>query len=349
MVFKSLRIAHVAPLFASIPPLKYGGTERVLDWLIRAQLEKGHDVTLFASGDSQTQAKLVSAIPEAMWNSGGSEFPNIYHTIELDMLLRRAEEFDVIHFHFNFMHLQAVHIIKKPLISTLHWRVDLKEFQDLYNYFTDVPLVAISESQKSYIPQANVVDVVYHGLPLEDYHFCPGPGEYLAFVGRFSAIKGPHIALEVARRVGIPLKIAARIPEEEEDRKYFENTIKPMLEGPNVEYVGELDEKEKIPFMGKALATLIPTCWPEPFGLVTIESLAVGTPVVVYPMGGTKEIVEDGVNGFAVNSVDEMCDAVKRIGEISRKTCRQHVEDKFSSKGMAAAYDKIYHQLIDKC
>jgi len=346
MTFKPLRIAHAAPLFASIPPLKYGGTERVLDWLIRAQIEKGHDVTLFASGDSCTPAKLVPVIPEAIWNYGESEFPNIYHTIELDMLLSRSEEFDVIHYHFNFMHLQSVHFVKTPIVSTLHWRVDLKEFQDLYNYFTDVPLVAISESQKSYIPQANVVDVVYHGLPTEDYTFCPNKGDYLAFVGRLSPEKGVHIALETAIRTGLPIKIAARIPDEAAGRKYYEETLKPMMNDPLVEYVGELNEKEKIPFMGKALATLVPTCWPEPFGLVAIESLAVGTPVVAYPVGGTKEIVKDGVVGFAVNSVDEMIEAVKKIEIIDRNVCRKHIEKHFSSKRMADSYDKIYRKLI---
>lgn len=343
---KKLKIAHVAPLFASIPPVKYGGTERVLSWLIDEQVRMGLDVTLFASGDSKTKARLVPVIPRAIWHEDEIRIFDAYHTIELDMVDRRAEEFDVIHCHFNFIHYQSLRRIKTPMVTTLHWRVDIREYQDLYKYFNDAPLIAISNSQKSYIPNANVIDVIYHGLPVERYEFGKKGNGYVAFIGRFSPEKGAHVALEVARRAGIPIKIGARMPVTERDREYYKEKIAPLMDSADVEFLGELDDHKKIELLKNADATLVPTNWPEPFGLVTIESLCCGTPVIVFPAGGTGEIVKDGEVGFAVGSADEMLKAIKKIGQIDRSRCRRYIEENFSAAIMAAKYERAYNKLL---
>lgn len=345
---KKLRIAHIAPLFTSTPPHKYGGTERVLDWLITEQVKMGYDVTLFATGDSKTSAKLVPVIPKAIWNEKEIEIPTPYHTIELDMVAKRAEDFDVIHSHLNFIHYQSLHQFKTPMLTTLHWRVDLRELQDLYHYFNDAPLAAISRSQAAYIPFANVVSVIHHGLPVDDYPFCEKAGDYIAFVGRFSPEKGVVEAIETAIKLKMPIKIAARIPDDEAGFFYYEKKVKPLMNSPLVEYIGEVDDKGKTKLLAGAKVTLIPTSWPEPFGLVTIESLACGTPVVVFPIGCTKEIVVDGEVGFTATTVSEMAKAVKKIEKISRKKCREHIENNFSAPIMAKKYEETYLKLLRK-
>ena len=346
---KQLRIAHVAPLFVSVPPKRYGGTERVLDWLIEEQVKRGYDVTLFASGDSVTKAKLVSVVPKALWEREKKiECPNVYHTIGLDMLAKRASEFDIIHSHFNFIHYQLVNRINAPMVTTLHWRVDTEEFQDLHKYFSDAAVVAISRSQSAYIPFANVKSVVYHGLPVKKYPFGNGAGGYVVFIGRFSPEKGAHIAIGAALKAKIPIKVAARMPETEADRKYFNDKVKPLLSSTGVEYIGEVEEEKKLKLFGGAKATLIPTSWPEPFGLVTIESLCCGTPVIAYPEGGTAEIIKGGNVGFSVRSLDEMADALSKIDQIDRRHCRKYVEENFSSAQMAENYEDVYKQVIDE-
>jgi len=344
---KKLRIAHIAPLFAPVPPRKYGGTERVVDWLIREQVDAGHEVSLFASGDSITRAKLIPVVPRALWKAPGVKIYDIYHTIELDMVDKMSDEFDIIHSHFNFIHFQSLNRLKIPMVTTLHWRVDLREFQDLYRYFDKAPLVAISHTQADFIPHANVADVVYHGLPIKDFPADGTPENYIAFVGRFSPEKGVHTAIEVSRRTGIPLKIAAKLPTEGTEVDYFENKIKPMIKEADVELLGELNDKEKSTLYKNAKVTLIPTNWPEPFGLVTIESLCSGTPVIACPVGCTKEIVIDGEVGFTAMSAGEMVEAVKKIDQIDRAHCRKYVEEKFCSQVMARNYDKVYHKLLE--
>lgn len=348
MTDQKLRIAHVAPLFASVPPKAYGGTERVLESLINEQVLMGHDVTLFASGDSKTQARLKPVIDKAIWNQKGIDFPNAYHTIELDMVAKMSEEFDIIHSHFNFIHFQSLHQIKTPMITTLHWRVDLKEFQDLFSYFKDAPLIAISKSQKSYIPNANVKEVIYHGFPINAYQYNDSPDNYIAFVGRFNPEKGAHIAIEVASRAGMKIKLAARMPDDKKGMCYFHDKIEPLLAEPNVEYLGELGEEDKKTLLMNAKLTLVPTSWPEPFGLVTVESLLCGTPVIAFPLGGTGEIVESGLNGFAVENVNEMVKAVGNIAQISRKACRKYAEERFSVHLMTEKYINVYKKVINE-
>ncbi|MFH1654348.1 MAG: glycosyltransferase family 4 protein [Pseudomonadota bacterium] len=349
-----MRIAHVAPLFTSVPPMKYGGIERILYWLIEEQIKAGHDVTLFASGDSKTSAKLVPACPKALWNEEEKiDFPNVYHTIELDMLDKhiREHEFDIIHSHFNFIHYQSLHLINTPMITTLHWRVDLKEFQDLYKYFSDAPLIAISNSQKSFIPSANVIDVVHHGLPVQNYPVSETPEDYIVFVGRFSPVKGPHTAIEVARRAGVKIKIASHIPIEGTDPDfeihYYNNVIKPLLNESFVDYLGELGEEDKNNLLSKALATVLPINWPEPFGLVFIESLLCGTPVITCPMGSAPELIKDGLVGFLAKDIDQMVDALHKIDKIDRKNCRIYAEKNFSTSTMAKNYELVYKKVYE--
>jgi glycosyltransferase involved in cell wall biosynthesis len=232
------------------------------------------------------------------------------------------------------------------MLTTLHWRVDIREFQDLYHYFNKAPLVAISHSQKAFIPYANVVSVVHHGLPVEEYPFNEDGGDYLAFVGRFSPEKGVHIALEASRKLGIPIKIGARMPNNDVDREYYKTKVKPLMDSSLVEYVGELGDNGKQELLKNAKATVIPTSWPEPFGLVTIESLCCGTPVIAYPLGGTKEIVKEGEVGYAVENISEIVEAVKKIDKIDRSYCRSYVEKNFSSSRMADNYEKVYRKLV---
>lgn len=318
----------------------------MLDWLINEQISDGHDVTLFASGDSKTAARLIPVIPKALWHMENIEFPNTYHTIELDMVDKMSNDFDIIHSHFNFIHFQSINRIKTPMITTLHWRVDIREFQDLYDYFNKAPLVAISHSQKSFIPQANVIDVVYHGLPADDYPFNERGGDYIAFLGRFCPEKGVHIALDVAKKLQMPIKIGARIPEREADLIYYRDKIKPYFDSEIIEYVGELNEHEKRDLLKNAKVTIVPTNWPEPFGLVTVESLVCGTPVVALSIGGTAEILNDGQVGFVSDSIHGLIEGIKNIDKISRTKCRRYVVEKFSSSVMAKNYEKVYKKIL---
>jgi len=339
-----MRIAQVSPLFERVPPVLYGGTERVVYYLTEELVRRGHDVTLFASGDSQTSARLISPCPRAIRLDGNVFDPGVYHMLELGMVLDMIKEFDIVHFHLDYFHFPLTRFVSTPIVTTLHGRLDLPELQPLYNYYPEVNLISVSNSQRELVPDAHWVGTVYHGYPPELLPFHSKSEGYLAFLGRISPEKRPDLAIEVAKRAGIPLKIAAKV--DPIDRTYFENQIKPMLNHPLIEYVGEISDSEKGEFLGRAKALLFPIDWPEPFGLVMIEALACGTPVVARPCGSVPEIVKDGRTGFLEWNIDALVDAVKKVDEIDRRVCRMDMERRFSVKRMADQYLNIYWTLI---
>jgi glycosyltransferase involved in cell wall biosynthesis len=340
-----LRIAQVAPLIESVPPHGYGGTERVVSWLTEELVRRGHDVTLFASGDSRTNAKLVAPCKRALRLNGESEAASIYHLLEVERVARSASSFDLIHFHIDYCHFPVSQHMKCPHVTTLHGRLDLPVLQPLYRVFTDQPLISISDSQRRPLAGANWVGTVYHGLPVDLHTFGDKAENYLAFLGRISPEKGLDRAIRIAGRAGIKLKIAAKI--DAVDREYYEATIAPMLKdhAANVEFLGELGGRRKDEFLDHATALLFPINWPEPFGLVMIEAMACGTPVVAFRAGSVPEIIEHGVTGFIVESEEEAVQAVNRIPELSRLRCRQTFEKSFTAARMAEDYEVIYQQL----
>jgi len=339
-----MRIAQVAPLAESVPPKLYGGTERVVSWLTEELVRQGHDVTLFASGDSQTSARLVACAPKGLRLAGLRD-----HTASLLVMLsevrRRADEFDIIHFHVDQLHFPLFDDIRHKCLTTLHGRLDLEDFHPIYRAFPRMPLVSISDAQRLPMPPGlNWVATVYHGLPAESISFKPNGGNYLAFLGRISPEKGPLQAIEVALRTGIPLKIAAKV--DAADRPYFEAAVKPRLNHELIEFVGEIGDDEKGEFLGNALALLFPIDWPEPFGLVMIEAMAAGTPVIASPAGSVPEVIADGISGIIAGSVEEMASAVDRVRDISRAGVRRSFEERFTSIRMASAYTSAYARLL---
>jgi len=344
-----MKIAQVAPLFESVPPKGYGGTERVVSYLTEELMEQGHEVTLFASGDSVTQAKLVPVIEESLRLDHQKLDWLAYYTLLLDTVFSSFRSFDVIHFHIDYLHLPLAKRSKMAYVTTLHGRLDLPELVPLYSRFAGAPLVSISDSQRSPLPWANWQGTVHHGLPLDLYSFYPDAGDYFAFVGRISPEKRVDRAIEIALRCGMPLYIAAKIDKNEET--YFEEAIKPLLNHPLVEYVGEIGEVEKNEFLGKAKALLFPVEWPEPFGLVQIESFACGTPVIAYACGAVPEIMEDGITGFIVNNQQEAFEAALNVETINRRGCRDVFESRFTATHMAEQYVQVYRNLIsrDQC
>lgn len=341
-----MRIAQVAPLYEAVPPRLYGGTERVVSYLTEELVRRGHRVTLFASGDSVTEAKLVAVSPEALRLSETLVDPFPYHTLQLGQVFDRSDEFDIIHSHVDYYAYPYTRLVKTPVVTTLHGRLDLPELVAIYGQYREVNLVSISDDQRRPLAHLdlNWVATVYHGLPLAQLGpFHPEPGEYLAFLGRISPEKRPEIAILIAKETGIPLKIAAKV--DHVDEMFYEHAVKPLIEPPLIEYVGELSEEEKKPFLGEALATLFPIEWPEPFGLIMIESLASGTPVIARRSGSVAEVMAHGVTGFVCDSVREMIDAVGRIAEIDRRICRRHAEERFADSVMAQNYETVYRQL----
>jgi glycosyltransferase involved in cell wall biosynthesis len=341
-----MRIAQVAPLYESVPPKLYGGTERVVSYLTEELVRQGHEVTLFASGDSQTHARLISPCSRSLRLDPNCVDQLCSHMVLLDQVLQRAAEFDVIHFHIDYLHFPATRRCRTPHVTTLHGRLDLPDLPPLYRRFSDVPVVSISDAQRQPLAWANWQGTVYHGLPSDLIQFHPQPEGYLAFVGRIAPEKRPDRAIEIARRCGRPLKIAAKV--DRVDREYFERTIKPLLDGPDVEYVGEIGEHQKSDFFGNAAALLFPIDWPEPFGLVMIESMACGTPVVAWRCGSVPEVIEESVTGFVCDSIDEMVQAALRAGQLSRRRCRQEFESRFQAARMADDYVQIYRRLLDR-
>jgi glycosyltransferase involved in cell wall biosynthesis len=339
-----MRIAQVAPLYESVPPRLYGGTERVVSWLTEKLVSLGHDVTLFASGDSVTNARLVPACKKALRLDPECIDPLAHHTLMVERVFSQAEEFDLIHFHIDYLHFPLTRRVQVPCITTLHGRQDLPDLIPLYKEFAEVPLVSISDAQRQPLPWVNWVRTVYHGLPASSLSLNEGGEGYLAFLGRISPEKGLDRAIEIAIRSGMKLKVAAKI--DRGDRDYFAREIRPLLDHPLIEFIDEITASEKQDFLGNAAALLFPIEWPEPFGLVMIEALACGTPVIAHPFGSVPEIIPEGVGGFLVRDIDEAVEAVKRLGEIDRRECRRHFELNFTDDRMARDYVKLYNHLI---
>jgi glycosyltransferase involved in cell wall biosynthesis len=338
-----MRIAQVAPLYESVPPRLYGGTERLVSWLTEKLVALGHDVTLFASGDSVSNARLMPACKEALRLDANCIDPLAHHILMVEEVFNHAEEFDLIHFHIDYLHFLRSRREQVPCLTTLHGRLDLPDLVPLYREFREVPLVSISAAQQRPLPWVNWLGTVHHGLPPDSLSLNNSEGKYLAFLGRISPEKGVDRAIEIAIRANMPLKIAAKV--DRADQKYFETVIKPLLRHPLVEFIGEIGHSEKGEFLGNASALLFPIQWPEPFGLVMIEAMACGTPVIAYPQGSVPEIILDGVAGFMVRNIDEAVVAVKRIGEIDRRECRKHFDLNFTDERMAREYLSLYQQL----
>jgi glycosyltransferase involved in cell wall biosynthesis len=340
-----MRIAQVAPLAESCPPKLYGGTERIVSYLTEELVRQGHDVTLFASGDSRTSARLVPCCNTALRMNSEVQEHAPYHMILLDQVLRRAGEFDIIHFHIDLYHAPLIRLLGDGTVTTLHGRLDLPDLFPFYSAFPHMPLVSISDDQRRPMPPVNWAGTVYHGLPLDILPYSPeAPGGYLAFLGRISPEKRPDRAIEIAARTGLPLKIAAKV--DTADKEYWSNVIAPLVKAhPNVDFVGEIDDRQKGKFLGNARALLFPIDWPEPFGLVMIEAMACGTPVVAFRAGSVPEVVDDGLSGFVVDSIDEAVAAVRAAEALDRAQVRATFESRFAAERMARDYVAIYRTL----
>ena len=339
-----MRIAQVAPLSESVPPKFYGGTERVVSYLTEEMVRQGHEVTLFASGDSMTRANLVAVCDRALRVDTHCIDHLAHHVLMMEKVLQRASEFDIIHWHIDYLHFPLSRRHSYPQLTTLHGRLDLPDLAPLYEEFREMPVVSISDAQRTPLPWVNWQGTVYHGVPTEPYKFVEEPGEYLAFLGRICPEKRVDTAIEIAKRVGMPLKIAAKV--DKVDDEYFAERIKSLLDHPLVEYVGEIDEGEKSDFLGHAAALLFPVDWPEPFGLVMIEALACGTPVIAHNRGSVPEVIEPGVTGFICNDVEDSVRAVRRLPTLSRKRCREVFDKRFTVSRMVEDYIKLYEKII---
>jgi glycosyltransferase involved in cell wall biosynthesis len=341
-----MRIAQVAPLYERVPPLRYGGTERVVANLADELTRRGHAVTLFASGDSITAARLVAATARALRLDAEPQDPLAAHVVQLAQVFARAEEFDLIHCHIGYLAFPPARLVRTPTLHTLHGRLDVPGLGPVFHHFRSLPLVSISNAQRAPLASLdlNWMATVHHGVPLEHYRYSPAAGGYLAFLGRISPEKRPDLAIEVARRVNLPLKIAAKV--DAVDRQYFEREIVPLLDDPRIEFLGEIGEEDKPAFLGGALALLFPVDWPEPFGLVMIEALACGVPVIARPCGSVPEVIVPGRTGFVADTVAELVDAVKRLDTISRLACRRHAEEHFTVGRMIDRYEAVYERLL---
>ena len=340
-----MKIAQVAPLYESVPPRAYGGTERVVSYLTEALVEMGHEVTLFASGDSVTSANLVSVVPRGLRLDSRKPDPLVWHTIMMDMVLKAAGYFDVIHFHTDVLQLALVSQCRTPCLSTAHGRLDLPDLKPLFRCFPKHPMVSISGSQRTPLPSVNWRATVHHGLPMGLYSLHPQPQDYFAFVGRISPEKRADRAIEIAKACGTPLRIAAKV--DAADKAYFEATIRPLLDDPLVTFVGEIGDAAKNDFIGNARALLMPIDWPEPFGLVMIEAMACGTPVIAYAHGSVPEIVDEGVTGFIVENQEQAIAAARNVDRLDRRRCRQVFEQRFAARVMAKRYLEVYRELVD--
>jgi len=339
-----MKIAQVSPLYESVPPKFYGGTERVVAHLCDALVELGHDVTLFSSGDAQTKARLVPVRDQAIrLDPAPLKSDLAAHLSMLDEVRRRQGGFDVIHFHTDMIHFPMFETVASRTLTTLHGRLDMKDLPEVYARWRQFPLVSISDSQRICLPRANWMGTVYHGMPASLCQFTPTPRGYLAFLGRMSPEKGPERAIAIAKAVGMPLKMAAKV--DPADKVYFETEIRPLLDHPLIEFIGEIGDADKSAFLGGAEALLFPIEWPEPFGLVMIEAMSCGTPVIAYPYGSAPEVVEDGVTGYLVDDVAGAVAAVSRLGALDRAAIRRRFEKRFSAHAMAKAYVSLYAQL----
>ena len=335
-----MRIAQVAPLYESVPPGLYGGTERIVSYLTEELVRQGHDVTLFASGDSRTRARLIPMRARASRLDASCRDPLSAHLVMLERVFARQQAFDLIHYHVDYLHFALSRRGTTPHVTTLHGRLDLPDLQAVYDEFPEMPVVSISRAQQAPLPQANWLGVVHHGLPRDLHAFSPRGRGYFAFLGRVSPEKRLDRAIEIATRIGKPLKVAAKV--DPHDREYFEEQIKWRLASPLVEFMGEIDDRAKSRLLGGADALLFPIDWPEPFGLVIIEAMACGTPVIAFRRGSVPEIVENGVTGFVVDDVEDAVDAAALVGAIDRRQCREVFEQRFSAERMATDYLELY-------
>jgi glycosyltransferase involved in cell wall biosynthesis len=340
-----MRIAQVAPLYERVPPLRYGGTERVVAYLCDELVRRGHQVTLFASGDSQTRAELVAPVARALRLDPEARDPLAPHVLELAQVFERAAAFDVIHCHVDYLAFPFARLVRTPTIHTLHGRLDLPQLPPLFRHFRDLPLVSISDAQRAALKGVGVnwIATVHHGLPLADYPYAPAGGRYLVFLARISPEKRPDLAIAAAKQAGVPLKIAAKV--DPVDRRYFEREIRPLLDHPLIDFIGEIGQAEKARFLGGALALLFPIDWPEPFGLAMIEAMACGTPIIARACGSVPEVIVPGQTGLIADTVDELAEAIQRVDTISRAACRRHVEERFTVEHMVDRYEAIYATL----
>ncbi len=342
-----MRIAQVAPLVESVPPQQYGGTERIVSYLSEELVRQGHEVTLFASGDSVTAARLVPVCCRSLRLDERCMDQIAHHVVLLEQVSQRAREFDVIHFHIDYLHFPVSRLLPIPHVTTLHGRLDIPDLAPLYDQFRDMPVLSISNSQREPLPWANWQATIYHGLPKDLFRFRAEPGRYLAFLGRICPEKRVDRAIEIAKRTGIPLKIAAKI--DPVDKRYFKRVIEPLLRDSSVaEWVGEISDEQKDEFLGNACALLFPIDWPEPFGLVMIEAMACGTPVIAYDGGAVSEVIEEGRTGFIVKELEDATEAIKRVPDLNRARCREAFEKRFTASRMARDYVKVYDRVIDR-
>jgi glycosyltransferase involved in cell wall biosynthesis len=340
-----MHIAQVAPLTEAIPPKLYGGTERVVSWLTEELIALGHDVTLFASGDSVTAARLEAVWPRALRLDGAVRDPNALHMMMLERVYQNASDFDFLHFHLDYYPFSLFSRQATPFVTTLHGRLDLPEHQPVFDTFSSVPVVSISNAQRRPLPQANWVRTVHHGLPEKLLAPKPVKPSYFAFLGRIAPEKGIDRAIRIAEHCGVPLKVAAKV--DNADRDYYDEKIKPMMQSAKVEFIGEINDKAKSGFLSGAIALLVPIDWPEPFGLVMIEAMACGTPVIAFNRGSVPEIIEDGLTGFVVEDINGAIGAVDRLGHLSREKIRRRFEERFTARRMAQDYLAAYRSLSD--
>ena len=342
-----MKIAQISPLMESVPPRLYGGTERIVSYLTDELVRLGHDVTLFASADFITAAKLVGCASTALRLDGNVRDPIPYYMLMLDRVRKLAEEFDILHFHIEQLHFPLFRQMADRTVTTLHGRQDVPDLKPLYIGFNDMPLVSISNDQRRPIAKANFVSTIHHGIPTNLHTPIYNPrGGYVAFLGRISPEKRPDRAIRIASTLGIPLKIAAKI--DKADEAYFRETIAPLLSDPGVEFIGEINERSKAEFLGEAQALLFPIDWPEPFGLVTIEAMACGTPVLAFRHGSVSEIIDQGVTGAIVDTMDEAVMMLPRVIALDRRAVRRRFEQRFSSARMATNYVALYRSLLDR-
>jgi glycosyltransferase involved in cell wall biosynthesis len=342
-----MRIAQVAPLTEAVPPKLYGGTERVVHWLTEELVALGNDVTLFASGDSRTSAKLHATWPRALRLDGSVRDPNALHMVMLEQVRRKCddEEFDFLHFHLDYYPFSLFFRQPTPFVTTLHGRLDLPEHQPVFTTFSSVPVISISNAQRRPVPQANWAGTIYHGLPENLLTPRPTKPSYLAVLGRIAPEKGVDRAIRIAVRCGIPLKIAAKV--DRADQEYYDEIIKPLMDHPLVEYIGEIGDHEKSDFLSGALGLLVPIDWPEPFGLVMIEAMACGTPVIAYNRGSVPEIVEENLTGFIVEDEISAAAVVNRLPQLDRGIIRKQFEARFTARRMALDYLATYRSLME--
>jgi glycosyltransferase involved in cell wall biosynthesis len=335
-----MRIAQIAPLAESVPPKLYGGTERVIAYLCDELVRQGHTVTLFASGDSRTRARLVPLCEQALRLSRELRDPLALHFLMIEQVAQRAHDFDVLHYHIAPLHFSVARRLDVAHLTTLHGRLDLPDLVPLYREFHDIPVVSISDAQRAPLPHANWAGTVHHGMPAGELQFREGPGDYLAFLGRISPEKRVDRAIEIAKACNCPLRIAAKV--DAVDAGYFVRDIERLLDHPLITFVGEIGPAEKNDFLGGAKALLFPIDWPEPFGLVMIEALACGTPVVAFRGGSVEEIIDHGTSGFIVDTLEEAVDAALTVDTLDRRACRQAFERRFTVEQMSTAYLQMY-------